>query len=216
MDGLNTFTFEGRSAVRTVEVGSNPTPHFVAKDVVLALDTQWWGAKTIAHVPAKWKGVGSVPTPYGNPKVLTLSEEGLYFYVCRSDKPKARPFQEWLSGEVLPMIRKTGTYSTEKPAAQPELTDLPTMTKASDWYVLIETYLEQYAKGCSKFEQNAREVWGIGKGPEEERRFGWYRTRLRTSLRSGYVRVGDYFMCLGNGWANNPTIHFMHESNNWN
>ncbi|MDR2697989.1 MAG: hypothetical protein LBB40_05895 [Holophagales bacterium] len=51
---------------------------------------------------------------------LYLTEEGLYFFVCRSDKPKARAFQEWIAGEVLPSIRKTGGYSvgrTEAPDA---------------------------------------------------------------------------------------------------
>jgi len=108
-NALSTFTFEGTRQVRSFQL--NHRPAFVAKDVAEALDTKWCGDKTIAHVPAKWKGVGSVPTPRGNQSMVCLFEEGLYFFVCRSDKPKARPFQEWLAGEVLPAIRRTGTYS---------------------------------------------------------------------------------------------------------
>ena len=44
--------------------------------------------------------------------MLCLSEQGLYFFVCRSDKPKALPFQKWLAGEVLPALRRTGEYRT--------------------------------------------------------------------------------------------------------
>lgn len=45
--------------------------------------------------------------------MLTLSEQGLYFFLGRSDKPKALPFQKWLAGEVLPAIRKTGKYEKQ-------------------------------------------------------------------------------------------------------
>lgn len=41
-----------------------------------------------------------------------LSEQGLYFFLGRSDKPKALPFQKWLAGDVLPALRKTGRYET--------------------------------------------------------------------------------------------------------
>ena len=46
----------------------------------------------------------------GKQKLLALSEQGLYFFLGRSDKPKALPFQMWLAGEVIPQIRKTGRY----------------------------------------------------------------------------------------------------------
>ncbi len=39
-----------------------------------------------------------------------LSESGLYQLVIRSDKPLARPFQDWVAREVLPAIRKDGAY----------------------------------------------------------------------------------------------------------
>ncbi|MCE1237987.1 MAG: Bro-N domain-containing protein [Hyphomicrobiales bacterium] len=46
---------------------------------------------------------------------LGFSESGLYKLIMRSDKPQARPFQDWVTREVLPSIRKTGAY--ELPAA---------------------------------------------------------------------------------------------------
>lgn len=48
--------------------------------------------------------------------MLTLSEPGLYFFLGRSDKPKALPFQKWLAGDVLPSLRKSGRY--ELPSAR--------------------------------------------------------------------------------------------------
>ena len=59
-------------------------------------------------MPDEWRGVGSVPTPTGNQELVILSEQGLYFFLGRSDKPAALPMQKWVAGEVLPTIRKTG------------------------------------------------------------------------------------------------------------
>lgn len=47
-----------------------------------------------------------------------VSEPGMYEVVIRSDKPDAINFRRWITGTVLPSIRKTGTYSTA-----PALTD---------------------------------------------------------------------------------------------
>lgn len=86
----------------------------MAKDVALALGYEWNGNARIAHVPAEWRGVTSVVTPSGTQEMVVLTEQGLYFFLGRSDKPKALPFQKWLAGEVLPAIRKHGGYLTPK------------------------------------------------------------------------------------------------------
>ena len=46
--------------------------------------------------------------------MLIISEQGLYFFLGRSDKPVALPFQKWLAGDVIPSIRKHGLYATEE------------------------------------------------------------------------------------------------------
>jgi prophage antirepressor-like protein len=108
MNDIIPFDFEGAN-VRVVDQDGGPW--FVAKDVAEALGIRWDGAGTVGHVPEEWKGVGSVPTPGGKQELLTISEQGLYFFLGRSDKPKALPFQKWIAGDVLPTIRKTGGYS---------------------------------------------------------------------------------------------------------
>lgn len=102
------FAFDER-AVRLYPTNSGSFV-VVAKDVADALEYHWNGAQRIAHVPEEWKGVTSVVTLQGSQELLTLTEEGLYFFLARSDKPKARAFQKWLAGEVLPSIRKNGHY----------------------------------------------------------------------------------------------------------
>jgi prophage antirepressor-like protein len=100
------FDFEG-SPVRTVL--KDGEPWFVAKDVCEVLGCSWDGHR-LDHVPPEWKGAVSVTTPGGTQDATVLSEQGLYFFLSRSDKPKALPFQKWVSGNVLPKIRREGMY----------------------------------------------------------------------------------------------------------
>jgi anti-repressor protein len=96
--------------VRVAEV--NGEPHFVAKDVAEKLGYTWHH-NLVSHIPEEWKGSNRITTPGGTQEVITLSEQGLYFFLARSDKPLALPFQKWIAGEVLPSIRKTGAYSIQ-------------------------------------------------------------------------------------------------------
>lgn len=112
------FSFEGRELrVLRDEVGE---PLFVAKDVALALGYIWKGISTVSHIPEEWRRVYSVQTLRGDDQNMqVITEQGLYFFLGRSDKPKALPFQKWLAGEVLPAIRRTGRYVA--PSAQAEV-----------------------------------------------------------------------------------------------
>jgi anti-repressor protein len=104
--------------VKVTEV--NGELHFVAKDVAEKLGYKWNGTDCIKHVPEEWRGVSSVLTPSGTQKVITLSEQGLYFFLARSDKPAALPFQKWIAGEVIPSIRRTSGYMAAKVDETPE------------------------------------------------------------------------------------------------
>ena len=46
-----------------------------------------------------------------NGKVNCINESGLYSVILRSDKKEAKSFRKWVTSEVLPSIRRTGTYS---------------------------------------------------------------------------------------------------------
>ena len=56
------------------------------------------------------KGAHNVSTPGGEQKLTIINESGLYALVLRSRKPEARKFAKWVTSEVLPAIRKTGSY----------------------------------------------------------------------------------------------------------
>ena len=53
------------------------------------------------------KGCHLMPTPGGDQNIVCVSESGLYKLIMRSDKPEARVFQDWVTKDVLPSIRKT-------------------------------------------------------------------------------------------------------------
>lgn len=57
------------------------------------------------------KGVTLSDTPGGKQNMTIINESGLYSVILRSDKPEAKPFRRWVTREVLPAIRRTGTYS---------------------------------------------------------------------------------------------------------
>ena len=128
MSDLKSFFFRG-DEVR-VALTENRELLFVAKDVLKSLGyaEDYNPSRALQSVPEEWKGVQRMHTRGGEQDMLILTEQGLYFFLCRSDKPTARPFQKWLAGEVLPSIRRTGSYSlpmTPPPAPnKPRASDL--------------------------------------------------------------------------------------------
>ena len=119
--GLSAFAFEGQPVRIEVIDGE---PWWVVRDlgVVLGYAESSNANKLAAVVPEDWKGRKRIPTPGGVQEILCLSEQGLYFFLARSDKPAALPFQKWIAGEVLPRIRRTGRYAVvERPKTQVEL-----------------------------------------------------------------------------------------------
>ena len=53
-------------------------------------------------------------TPGGTQNATFVTEAGMYTVILRSDSPLAKPMQRWITGEVLPAIRKTGGYMISK------------------------------------------------------------------------------------------------------
>lgn len=111
MNELQVFTYES-SDVRTVM--RDGEPWFVLKDVCRILTI---GNPTDVYnrLDDDEKGVGQIDTPGGKQKMYIINESGLYTVILRSDKPEAKPFRKWVTAEVLPSIRRTGSYSKDKP-----------------------------------------------------------------------------------------------------
>lgn len=110
MNDMKIFENSEFGAVRVVDV--NGEPWFVAKDVLRALDyaDDYNPSRAMQAIPGEWKGGHRMHTPGGEQEMLIISEQGLYFFLGRSDKPKALPYQMWVAGDVVPTIRRTGQY----------------------------------------------------------------------------------------------------------
>ena len=95
------------SEIRTVQV--NGEPWFVLSDVckVLELSNPSMAAKKLDDDERTKFDLGL------QDETTIINESGLYTVVLRSDKPQAKPFRKWVTSEVLPSIRKTGSYTTQ-------------------------------------------------------------------------------------------------------
>lgn len=102
------FNFQTHS-IRVVDVEGSPW--FVCSDVAEALGYRD-SANAARHLDDDEKGTRNVSTLGGTQKLTVISESGLYALVLRSRKPEARRFAKWVTSEVLPAIRKKGSYST--------------------------------------------------------------------------------------------------------
>jgi prophage antirepressor-like protein len=108
------FDFEG-SQVRVV-TDAKGEPWFVAADVLSTISLD---RKALERLDDDEKGVNSIHTPGGTQEMTTVNEPGLYALVLGSRKAEAKRFKRWVTHEVLPAIRKTGSYAVSAMAALP-------------------------------------------------------------------------------------------------
>lgn len=102
------FNFE-QNEVRTILV--NDEPYFVGKDVASVLGYSNTKDALSRHVDLEDK-MGSRITTSGQSREMTIiNESGLYSLILKSKLPNAKKFKRWVTSEVLPTIRKTGSYS---------------------------------------------------------------------------------------------------------
>lgn len=117
MASIEIFKNESFGEVRVA--GTSEEPLFCLSDVCRVLEI-----KNVADCKSRLdqRGVVLTDTPTHNQygveiiqKLVYINEKNLYKVIMRSDKPQAEPFQDWVCGEVLPTLRKTGQYSVQNP-----------------------------------------------------------------------------------------------------
>ncbi len=113
------FSFEAHE-VRTVTIDGEPW--FVLAHVCKVLDIENPG-NAAARLDDDEKGLHNVDTLGGPQQMVVINESGLYSVILTSRKETARRFKKWVTGEVLPSIRRTGSYAV--PAI--DLTDRKTL-----------------------------------------------------------------------------------------
>lgn len=104
---ITPFSFDGM-AVRAVQVDGDTW--FVAADVcaILDLGNVTMALKRLDHDEQALISIEGFSR--GNDRVNVINESGLYSLTLTSRKPQAKRFKRWVTGEVLPTIRKTGGY----------------------------------------------------------------------------------------------------------
>lgn len=106
------FNYNGFADVRTIE--REDGIWWVLRDVCVALGIS---NNRMAATRLDQEGVShaDIPDVFGQiQKTTIINEPNLYELIFRSDKPDAKNFRRWVTHEVIPSIRKTGTYSTQQ------------------------------------------------------------------------------------------------------
>jgi len=113
---ISIFRREGVD-IRTLVIDGEPW--FVANDIANVLDLGNVRS-SLALLDDDERGVHSMDTNAGTRSVTIVNESGLYSLILRSRKPEARQFKRWVTRDVLPAIRRTGSYSHDIENALPQ------------------------------------------------------------------------------------------------
>lgn len=135
MNNLTIFESKEFGQVRTSYVDGEPM--FCLSDICRSLElTQPSKVKERLNE----KGVNTIPTltQGGTQNLLYVNESNLYKTIFQSRKESAERFTEWVTSEVLPQIRKTGTY--QRPMTPQEImrTQLLMIDNVSDRVTALE------------------------------------------------------------------------------
>lgn len=110
MNEIQIFNNSEFGEVRTLMI--NNTPYFVGKDVATVLGYSNPQKAIRDHVDEEDKTVNDLFTVNGTQGIL-INESGLYSLILSSKLPTAKKFKRWVTSEVLPAIRKTGSYTVK-------------------------------------------------------------------------------------------------------
>ena len=108
MNELQIFNSEEFGDIRTVTIENEPW--FVGKDVATALGYSNPQKAVRDHISEEDRGVNEMDTPSGRQNLAVINESGLYALIFGSKLESAKRFKHWVTSEVLPAIRKTGSY----------------------------------------------------------------------------------------------------------
>lgn len=144
---IQLFDFRGRE-VRVIQ-GDDGEPRWVAADVAKVLGYRD-ATQVTRFVRDRHKGTEKLCTPGGDQRMTVLTEAGLYAAIMKSRAPLAADFQDWVTDEVLPAIRRHGGYLTPA-AAEQALTD-------PDFIIRLATDLKEERARRAEVEEHARRI----------------------------------------------------------
>ena len=108
MNDIQIFSSPDFGEIRTTTIDNQPW--FVGKDVASALGYANPQKECRGHIDEEDKGVSFLDPPGGKQSLTIINESGLYSLILSSKLSSAKKFKRWVTAEVLPAIRKTGSY----------------------------------------------------------------------------------------------------------
>ena len=108
---IKIFENEEFGSVRTLEI--NGKPYFVGKDVADILGYQNGSRDINRHVDEDDREKVMIFDGNQDKVSIIINESGLYSLILSSKMPTAKKFKHWVTSDVLPAIRKTGSYSIQ-------------------------------------------------------------------------------------------------------
>lgn len=117
MNDLKIFENKEFGEIRTVV--KDGEPWFIGRDVALALGYAKPENAVMVHIDAEDKSTTLIQGSAYETRAVIINESGLYSLILSSKLPNAKKFKKWVTSEVLPSIRKTGSY--QKPLTPQEM-----------------------------------------------------------------------------------------------
>ena len=111
MEQLKIFENEEFGQVRTINIDGEPW--FVGKDVAKILGYKDTSDAMRRHVDDEDKLTRCFTDSGQKRELYIINESGLYSVILSSKLPSAKRFKRWVTSEVLPVIRKTGSYEMD-------------------------------------------------------------------------------------------------------
>lgn len=166
MNDLTVFNFESQP-IRTY-ADENGEPWFCLSDTCAALNISRYHPD---RLPQKGVTICTSLTKGGNQELTFVNEPNLYRLIFRSNKPEAQKFANWVYEEVLPSIRKTGSYAVKTSDSAINLSDIKKSIKAS-----VKDLFRPYAGHDAYYNIGDEEIVGYMQR--------WYWTRHRSVLKA--------------------------------
>lgn len=116
MNEITVFNNENFGEVRTVRIDDEPW--FVGRDVAKILGYANPNDALAKHVDEEDRGIAKCDTLGGAQEMMIVNESGLYSLILSSKLESAKKFKRWVTSEVIPQIRKTGSYHAPKTYAE--------------------------------------------------------------------------------------------------
>lgn len=198
------FNYRGAGVRAVIENGD---PWFVARDVCSVLEID---SSQVRRVDDDEKGLRLIHTPGGMQEMACVNEPGLYSLILGSRKPEAKAFKRWVTHEVLPSIRKTGSYH-QIPQTYPEALRLA--ADLAEENIKLRPKAEAHDLFLAADNAQSMNVVAKSLGTGRTRLFKFLRDRgilmanntpKQEFIERGYFKVVEKSICMGDSTINKP------------